>query len=113
MGCCFGEDFDSSLLQKNACKASQAIKCWLSGQRVQTTGEQVFSVINESTTSDSWCLGLVLQDEIWSEIVLKRLRTVRDRIKEGLFGNVPYSFMTSSHRTRYTVIFLVMELCGL
>ena len=39
---------------------------------------------------------LVLQDEIWSEIVLKRLRTVRERTKEGLFGNVPYSFMTAS-----------------
>ena len=48
---------------------------------------------------------LVWQDEIWSEIVLKRLRSVRERTKEGLFGNVPYSFMTSSLRTRYTGMF--------
>ena len=54
---------------------------------------------------------LVLQDEIWSEIVLKRLRTVRERTKEGLFGNVLYSFMTASQRARYTVLFVVKKLC--
>ena len=54
---------------------------------------------------------LVLQDEIWSEIVLKRLRTVRERTKEGLFGNIPYSFMTASQRARSTVLVVVNKLC--
>ena len=55
MGICVGKDFKSGFLQKDAFEISQAIKCWLSGQRVQPIGEQDFSVINESTTSDSWC----------------------------------------------------------
>ena len=37
--------------------------------------------------------------------MLKRLRTVRERTKEGLFGSVPYSFMSSALRARYTVLF--------
>ena len=51
---------------------------------------------------------LLLQDEIWSEIVLKRLRTVRERSKEGLFTSIPYSYMTSAHRARYTVLFCTL-----
>ena len=53
---------------------------------------------------------LLLQDEIWSEIVLRRLRTVRERSKEGLFTSVLYSYMTSAHRARYTVLFCTKEL---
>ena len=51
-----------------------------------------------------------MQDEIWSEVVLKRLRTVRERTKEGLFGSVPYSFMSSALRARYTVLFCLLWL---
>ena len=42
--------------------------------------------------------------------VLKRLRTVRERTKEGLFGSVPYSFMSSALRARYTVLFCLLWL---
>ena len=51
-----------------------------------------------------------MQDEIWSEVVLKRLRTVRERTKESLFGSIPYSLMSSAQRVRYTVLFFVMKL---
>ena len=41
------------------------------------------------------------QDEIWSEVVLKRIKSLRENTKAGCFGSIPYSFMTSSMRSRY------------
>ena len=40
------------------------------------------------------------QDEIWSEIMGKRLKCLRESSKEGIFGSIPYSFMTASLRSR-------------
>ena len=31
------------------------------------------------------------QDEIWSEIMGKRLKCLRESSKEGIFGSIPYS----------------------
>ena len=45
------------------------------------------------------------QDEIWSEVVLKRVKSMRENTKEGCFGNVPYSFATAAVRSREEVSF--------
>ena len=47
------------------------------------------------------------QDEIWSEIMAKRIKSMRDSTKEGIFGSIPYSFMTASFRSRSTSCFIV------
>ena len=52
------------------------------------------------------------QDEIWSEIMAKRIKSIRDSTKEGIFGSIPYSFMTASLRSRYTSSFLVAVVCA-
>ena len=31
------------------------------------------------------------QDEIWSEIMAKHIKCMRDSTKEGIFGSIPYS----------------------
>ena len=46
------------------------------------------------------------QDEIWSEIMAKRIKSMRDNTNEGIFGSIPYSFMTESSRSRYTFSFI-------
>ena len=45
------------------------------------------------------------QDEIWGEVVLKRIKAMRDNTKEGIFSSIPYSFMTASLRSRYAFSF--------
>ena len=52
------------------------------------------------STFDSVVLSFYVQDEIWSEVVLKRIKSLRENTKEGCFGSIPYSFMTSSMRSR-------------
>ena len=37
----------------------------------------------------------------------KRIKSMRDSTKEGIFGSIPYSFMTASFRSRYTSSFIV------
>ena len=51
-------------------------------------------------TFDSVLLSLYVQDEVWSEVVLKRIKSLRENTKEGCFGSITYSFMTSSMRSR-------------
>ena len=48
-----------------------------------------------------------MQDEIWSGIMAKCIKSMRENTKEGIFGSVPYSFMTASLRSRYTFSFIL------
>ena len=53
------------------------------------------------------------QDEIWSEIMGKRIKCLRESSKEGIFGCIPYSFMTASLRSRYNSSLILSDVRAL
>ena len=103
-----GQNFDSNFYRKIPLRLAKKLSAGFQDKESKPQVYINFYEISMPKWHMSVNMHLLMQDEIWSEIVLKRLRTVRERSKEGLFTSIPYSYMTAALRARYTVLFCTL-----